>query len=68
MTDQVYEAQFERKIEDSYVNYLIDSGATCHDTNNNMDLLDVMSVDRSITAAENSTCHSTKQGSLILKV
>ena len=48
--------------------YLIDSGATCHVTNDDTGMINVRQVDGVITVAENSTCRTNKCGTLVLQV
>ena len=51
-----------------YSNYLLDSGATCHVTNNLNNLEDIEEVNTRIMVAQNSLCKTTKKGKMTLKV
>jgi hypothetical protein len=51
-----------------YQSYLLDSGATCHVTNDINELVDIEEINTPIRVADNSTCNATKCGSLIMKI
>ena len=48
--------------------YLLDSGASCHVTNDPNDLINIEKVDKSIIVAQSSICKTTKRGDINLKV
>ena len=53
---------------EKYKDYCLDSGATCHVTNDLKGLQDIEDVNTKIMVAQNSTCKATKCGSLNLKI
>ena len=64
----VYEATQWHSQQSSLHDYLIDSGASCHITSNDTDLVSIEIVDMELTVAESSVYKSAIYGTLILKI
>lgn len=56
------------KLSPVYNNYLLDSGASCHMTNDPDNLTNIDKVDKSIIVAQSSICKTNKRGDINLKV
>ncbi len=56
------------EVKKRYDDYLLDSGATCHVTNDIKDLEDIENISTNIKVAQNSICSASKRGKLELKV